>query len=60
MEKIRLSDLLDITAYEKIRAESRREVMEHKKVRRIQLGPEISLTFEDRTTIIFQIPYATT
>ncbi len=55
MEKIKPTDLLDITEYEKIRGESRREVMDHKKVRRIQLGPEISLTFEDRTTIIFQI-----
>lgn len=55
MEKIKLADLLDITEYEKIRPESRQEVMGHKKVRRIQLGSEISLTFEDRTTIIFQI-----
>lgn len=55
MEKIKLADLLDITEYEKIRPESRQEVMDHKKVRRIQLGSEISLTFEDRTTIIFQI-----
>ena len=55
MEKIKLADLLDITEYEKIRPESRQEVMDHKKIRRIQLGPEISLTFEDRTTIILQI-----
>ena len=55
MEKIKLADLLDITEYEKIRPQSRQEVMDHKKVRRIQLGSEISLTFEDRTTIIFQI-----
>ena len=55
MEKIKLADLLDITEYEKIRPQSRQEVMDRKKVRRIQLGSEISLTFEDRTTIIFQI-----
>ncbi len=55
MEKIKPTDLLDIAEYEKIRAKFRREVMDHKKVRRIQLGPEISLTFEDRITIIFQI-----
>ncbi len=29
--------------------------MAHKQVRRIQLGPDISITFEDRRTIIFQI-----
>jgi hypothetical protein len=29
--------------------------MEHKARRRIALGPDISLTFEDRQTIIFQI-----
>lgn len=55
MDKIKLADLLDINEYEKIRIESRQGIMDHKKVRRIQLGPEISLTFEDRITIVFQI-----
>ncbi|UCD37013.1 MAG: DUF3501 family protein [Fidelibacterota bacterium] len=55
MKKITQADLLDIAEYEKIRDDFRTEVMVHKANRRIQLGPEISLTFEDRKTIIFQI-----
>ncbi|MEE9466009.1 MAG: DUF3501 family protein [Candidatus Neomarinimicrobiota bacterium] len=55
MDKIRPADLLDIEKYEQVRPEFRQEIMAHKQVRRIQLGPDISITFEDRRTIIFQI-----
>ncbi len=55
MEKITLADLKDIAEYEQVRDEFRREVMAHKAQRRVQLGPDISLTFEDRQTVIFQI-----
>lgn len=55
MEKIKLEHLIDIVEYEKARDEIRRGIMDHKRTRRIELGPEISLTFEDRRTVIFQI-----
>lgn len=55
MKKITLNDLIDIAEYEKVRDEFRRDIMTHKRVRRIELGPEISLTFEDRQTVVFQI-----
>ena len=55
MKKITLNDLIDIAEYEKVRDEFRRNIMTHKRVRRIELGPEISLTFEDRQTVVFQI-----
>jgi hypothetical protein len=55
MDKITQTDLLDIAAYERIRDVFRIEVMEHKAHRRVQLGPEVSITFEDRKTLIFQI-----
>lgn len=55
MEKITLNDLIDIVEYEKVRDEFRRDIMTHKRARRIELGPEISLTFEDRQTVMFQI-----
>ncbi len=55
MEKITLNNLINIIEYEKARDEYRRDIMAHKRVRRIELGPEISLTFEDRQTVIFQI-----
>jgi len=55
MEKIVLSDLKNIVDYEKVRDDDRKEVMAHKARRRIELGPEVSITFEDRLTMIFQI-----
>lgn len=55
MEKITLNDLIDIVEYKKVRDEFRRDIMTHKRARRIELGPEISLTFEDRQTVMFQI-----
>ncbi|MEE9162404.1 MAG: DUF3501 family protein [Candidatus Neomarinimicrobiota bacterium] len=55
MERITQADLVDNTKYESIREEFRRDIMEHKAHRRVQVGPDISLTFEDRRTVIFQI-----
>jgi len=55
MKKITLSDLVNIVEYEKARDGIREDVMAHKARRRIELGPEVSLTFEDRKTMIFQI-----
>ena len=55
MEQITQQDLLDIAAYERVRDDFRKEVMEHKAHRRVQLGPEVSITFEDRKTLTFQI-----
>ena len=55
MEKITAADLMNIYEYEKVRDEERREIMAHKARRRVNLGPEVTLTFEDRQTMIFQI-----
>ncbi len=55
MQKIDISELLDIAEYEKVRTDQRSEIMAHKALRRVQLGPHISMTFEDRETIKFQI-----
>lgn len=55
MKSVTIEDLLDIAEYEKVRDKFREDIIAHKARRRIQLGPDISLTFEDRQTIIFQI-----
>jgi hypothetical protein len=55
MKPVILDDLADIAEYERNRDDIRKSVMEHKARRRVALGPDISLTFEDRQTIIFQI-----
>jgi hypothetical protein len=55
MKKIVLDDILGFTAYEKVREEFRREIIEKKKLRRVSVGQNISLVFENRDTVIFQI-----
>jgi hypothetical protein len=55
MKKIVLDDILGFTAYEKVRDEFRREIIEKKKLRRVSVGQNISLVFENRDTVIFQI-----
>jgi uncharacterized protein DUF3501 len=55
MKKIVLDDILGFTAYEKVREEFRREIIERKKLRRVSVGQNISLLFENRDTVIFQI-----
>jgi hypothetical protein len=53
--KLAMSDILDLRAYERVRSESRLEVIELKKLRRIALGPVVTLMFENRVTMRSQI-----
>ncbi len=55
MEKLTHADLLDLTAYEKIRAGFRQKIIDLKKIRRVSVGDRISLVFENRETVLFQI-----
>jgi len=55
MEKLRRSDIKDIIAYEKERIPFRREIVALKKRRRVSVGPLITLVFENRETVRFQI-----
>ena len=55
MKKIILDDILGFAAYEKVREEFRREIIDKKKLRRVSVGDNISLVFENRDTVIFQI-----
>lgn len=50
-----LEDIADQRAYERERDEFRRTVIAHKKLRRISVGPVVTLTFESRMTMRFQI-----
>lgn len=49
------SDILDLVAWEKIREARRAEVIALKRHRRIALGEWMSLLFENRATVLFQI-----
>lgn len=53
--KLTLADIADLRAYERERPEFRARVIELKKRRRVSVGPVITLVFENRDTIRFQI-----
>lgn len=48
-------DLYSLEEYARIRPEFRREVMEHKKNRRVPVGDHATLHFEDRLTMKYQV-----
>jgi hypothetical protein len=50
-----LSDIADSRAYERERDAFRRHVIAVKKLRRVSVGPIVTLTFENRLTMRFQI-----
>jgi hypothetical protein len=53
--KLTLADIADLRAYERERDEFRARVIELKRARRVSVGPLITLVFENRETIRFQI-----
>jgi hypothetical protein len=55
MTAISLSSLLTLEAYAKQRKEIRGRVLAHKKRRTLQLGPHVTLIFEDEMTVRYQI-----
>ncbi|MGH9767478.1 MAG: DUF3501 family protein [Blastocatellia bacterium] len=55
MNKVVLSEILDIAQYEKARDGFRRCVIELKKIRRLPVGPMVTFVFENHATILFQI-----
>ncbi len=50
-----LDDISDLRAYEREREEFRRKIVALKKVRRVNVGPVVTLTFECRETVRFQV-----
>jgi len=50
-----LDDIEDLRAYERERNEFRRRVIATKKLRRVTIGPVVTLTFENRMTMRFQV-----
>jgi hypothetical protein len=55
MEKIRFEDVRNLYEYEKVRPAVRRAVIALKARRRVALGDRLSLLFENRQTVLFQI-----
>ena len=55
MSQLTIDDITDLRAYEREREEFRRSIIALKKKRRIGVGPVVTLLFENRSTIRFQI-----
>jgi hypothetical protein len=53
--KLTLADIADVREYERERADFRAHVIALKKRRRVHVGPVVTLVFENRDTIRFQI-----
>ncbi|MHB8219334.1 MAG: DUF3501 family protein [Acidimicrobiales bacterium] len=49
------ADILDLRAYERVREDFRRRVMERKRHRRVTVGPIMTLVFECVDTVRFQV-----
>lgn len=55
MQKLTREDLYPLERYSELRPEFRARVMAHKRDRRLPLGPNLALYFEDRLTMQYQI-----
>lgn len=53
--KLTVDDILDLRAYEKVRAEKKAEIIDVKRRRRIELGTFVTVMFESRDTMWYQI-----
>ena len=54
-EKIELKDVVNFFEYEKVRDAMRARIIELKRRRRVSVGSHLSLVFENRDTLLFQI-----
>ncbi len=55
MQKLTRADLMSLELYAEQRPQFRQRLMEHKKNRIVRLGPNASLHFEDRLTMLYQV-----
>ena len=55
MEKLTRDDLYSLEQYAEMRPAFRQRVLEHKKNRRVDIGSNFTLYFEDRLTIQYQV-----
>lgn len=55
MQPLKSSDLLSLEAYAKQRADFRARVLAHKRDRKVRVGEHVTLLFEDRLTIQYQV-----
>jgi len=54
-EALTVADILDLRAYERVREQYRTAVIARKRLRRVALGPIMTLVFESVDTVRFQV-----
>jgi hypothetical protein len=55
MKRVERSEILELGNYEEIREAFRRRIIELKRVRRVPLGPNMTVLFENHDTALYQI-----
>ena len=55
MKTLNKESLMNIIEYEKVRHEYRKEIIDYKVNRRVALGPNVTMVFENEKTLSFQI-----
>jgi hypothetical protein len=55
MKPITLDEIKNVYEYEKVRPQMREAIIQEKRHRRVQVGPQMTFVFENRRTILFQI-----
>jgi Protein of unknown function (DUF3501) len=55
MKKVAMDDIIGFAAYEQIREKFRQRIIELKQRRRVSVGDKVTLLFENRDTVIFQV-----
>jgi hypothetical protein len=55
MRPVRRDELLDLGAYERIRENFLRSMLERKRARYVKLGPNMTALFENRDTVLLQV-----
>ena len=55
MRALSVDDVWDLAGYERLRDDFRRAIIALKKKRRVAVGPRVTLVFENRATLLFQV-----
>jgi hypothetical protein len=55
MKRVERSEILDLGEYETVREHFRSRVIEEKKVRRLAVGPYLTVLFENHDTVLLQV-----
>jgi hypothetical protein len=55
LDKLTIGDLFSLEQYARRRNDFRAQVLEHKRLRRLAVGPNLTWCFEDRMTVQYQV-----